>query len=277
MKHYRKAVPALVLATLVATVACDSVEVTYIGSAGYLLTTNSKKVLIDAPFDDFVKQFEVPVATQETQDNLANGEAPFNDIDLILITHYHKGHFDFELVGKCMKSNTKAMLVTTDLVYRTLEKNVPDFAAFKDRIVVPILETDGQTTTVTVADIPIHVSRSTHWGDEGYLYNYGFNLNGIEILFLLEQENYIKTVDIDLLFCNTLTSPLAPKHILLSHQNGYKNIMELGEQTSTMDDVTFLTTSRQRTWVTKEADGSIVIGPPARAVELVRGQHWASF
>ena len=75
-----------VIVVLISITGCSSsTKVTYIGSAGYMLDSGSKKILIDVPFSDFVRKFEVPVATLATQDRIISGDAPFNDIDLILI------------------------------------------------------------------------------------------------------------------------------------------------------------------------------------------------
>ena len=105
---------SIVLFSLLVLVAgCIPTEVTYIGSAGFMLDSESRKILVDAPFADFVQQFEVPIASQITQDNIAMAKAPFNDIDLLLITHSHPGHFDFGIVAECMKSNPEAKLVGT--------------------------------------------------------------------------------------------------------------------------------------------------------------------
>ena len=189
----------LLVGALVLTTGCIPTKVTYIGSAGYLLESPSKKVLIDAPFADFVKQFEVPVASATTQGNIANGIAPFNDIDLILISHSHPGHFDYTLIAGTMKANPNARLVGTAAVYDILASTMADFNLIEDRIVVPALDMDYQTTDVTVNGIEIYVSRSPHWSrpgttDEGYLYNYAFNLEGNEIVFALDQDQYVKSV-----------------------------------------------------------------------------------
>lgn len=242
---------------------CIPTKVTYIGSAGYLLESPNKKVLIDAPFADFVKQFEVPIASAATQDNIANGIVPFNDIDLILISHSHPGHFDYTLIAGTMKANPDAKLVGTAAVYNILASTMDDFDLIADRIVVPALDIDHQTTNVTVDGIEIYVSRSPHWSrpgttDEGYLYNYAFNLEGNEIVYALDQDQYVKRADIDILFGSTLTSSLEPKHIVLDHQNGYANIANLAEQTSTMPEVTFLPATMQKVLLIKHDDGSIL-------------------
>jgi len=193
-----------------------STNVTYIGSAGYMLESSSKKVLIDAPFNDFVKKFEVPVATQVTQQRIASGEAPFSDIDLILITHSHPGHFEPDILANCLENNPDAKLVSTPIVYEILEKTGSDFDSMKDRIFVPDFSSDQSTTQVNVDGQLIRVSRAPHWVrpdtlDEGYIYNYALNLDNIEIAYVLAQDDYKKTSDIDILFGSVIESRLEPR------------------------------------------------------------------
>jgi len=237
-------------------------DVTYIGSAGYMLESNSKKLLIDAPFSDFVKMFEVPVATQVTQQRIASGEAPFNDIDLILITHSHPGHFEPAILAGCLKNNPDANLISTPVVYEILKKEASDFDSFKDRIVVPDLASDYSATEVNVDGQLVRVSRAPHWvrpdtTDEGFIYNYALNLDGVEIAYALAQDDYQKTSDIDILFGSVMESRLEPRFTILGHQNGYEKIADLARETSTLPGVIFLSATLQKTIVVKQSDGSI--------------------
>lgn len=252
----------LMLAMASITGYAASMDITYIGSAGYMLESSSKKVLIDAPFSDFVKKFEVPVATQVTQERIASGRAPFDDIDLVLITHSHPGHFEPDILAGCLKNNPDAKLVTTPVVYEILEEEVPDFDSFKDRIVVPDLASDYSATEVDVGGQLIRVSRAPHWTrpdtlDEGYIYNYALDLDNVEIAYALAQDNYEKTSDIDILFGSVMESRLEPKLTILGHQSGFEKIAGLARETSTMPGVTFLSATLQKMTVVKQPDGSI--------------------
>lgn len=245
-----------------ATGYAGSMDVTFIGSAGYMLESNSKTVLIDAPFSDFVKKFEVPVATQVTQQRIASGEAPFSGIDLVLVTHSHPGHFEPSTLTGCLKNNPDAKLVSTPAVYEILEQEAPDFDSFKNRVVVPNLASDYSTTELNVDGQLIRVSRAPHWTrpdtmDEGYIYNYALNLDNVEIAYVLDQDDYEKISDIDILFGSVIESRLEPRLTILGHQSSYEKMAELARETSTMPDVIFLSTTLQKITVVKHADGSI--------------------
>lgn len=248
---------------LVLLPGCIPTEVTYIGSAGFMLQSESRKILVDAPFSDFVQRFEVPIASQVTQDNIALAKAPFNNIDLLLITHSHPGHFDFGIVAECLKNNPEAKLVGTPAVYSILENNIADFVVFKDRVIAPALAVDFETTSIEVDGLTIRISRAPHWSrpgttDEGYLYNYAFNLDGVEIAYALGLDGYVKTSDVDILISGDLQNSLNPAHLVLTHKSGHANIADLAREMSTTEDVTFLSATMQDVLLIKNNDGSVI-------------------
>ena len=227
-------------------------NITYLGSAGFILEFNNKKIIIDAPYDDFVGGYEVPIYTSETESLMTDALDPFNNFDLFLISHAHRGHFDHNLVAKCFSKNESSTLVSTQGVYNELENNADNFDNFKERIFVPSLAYDESMDT-TVNEIPLRLTRSTHWGGLDLL-NIDFNINNIQIAFILEQDHYEKDQDVDILFCNSLTSALEPKHIMLCHHSGTNNIQNLLAQSQALPDVTFLTISLESINFTKEDD-----------------------
>ncbi len=99
------------LATLCSSYAQqEKVDVTYVGNAGFLINIGDKKILIDALFKGFEGSYEVP---QEVQDKLMLAQAPFDDVDLILVTHTHGDHIDPDMVKQHMQNNPKAIFAST--------------------------------------------------------------------------------------------------------------------------------------------------------------------
>ncbi|MBT3242462.1 MAG: MBL fold metallo-hydrolase [Bacteroidetes bacterium] len=85
-------------------------EVTYVGNSGFLIKIGDKKILIDALFKGFAGSYELP---QEVQDKLTLAQAPFDDVDLILVTHAHGDHVDPSMVTEHMKNNPNAIFAST--------------------------------------------------------------------------------------------------------------------------------------------------------------------
>jgi L-ascorbate metabolism protein UlaG (beta-lactamase superfamily) len=88
----------------------NEVRVTFVGNAGFLITVNNKKILIDALFSGYPGDYILP---REIQDKLAFGRPPFDGIDLILATHSHGDHFDQGLMRRFLRYNPAAVFAST--------------------------------------------------------------------------------------------------------------------------------------------------------------------
>ena len=104
----------LVLAVLMIPVTAQEqsanekqLEITYIANAGFLIEYNSKKVLIDA-LHSWPNFQSTP---DEVFNNLLNNKPPFDNIDLILVTHEHSDHFNPKIVKYVMSKQKKAVFI----------------------------------------------------------------------------------------------------------------------------------------------------------------------
>ena len=85
-------------------------EVTYVGNAGFLIKIGDKKILIDALFKGFEGDYILP---EHIQEKLSLAQAPFNDVDLVLVTHAHGDHISANMVQQHMKNNPNAIFAST--------------------------------------------------------------------------------------------------------------------------------------------------------------------
>jgi L-ascorbate metabolism protein UlaG (beta-lactamase superfamily) len=74
----------------------DSISVTYIANCGFLIEIDSNKILVDGLFKRGHNRYPTPDST--VQKLLVSNQDPFNDIDLILVSHVHEDHFEKEMV-----------------------------------------------------------------------------------------------------------------------------------------------------------------------------------
>ncbi|TFH39665.1 MAG: MBL fold metallo-hydrolase, partial [ANME-2 cluster archaeon] len=88
----------------------EKVDVTYVGNAGFLINIGDKKILIDALFKGFADNYNLP---EHIQEKLKLAQAPFDDVDLIIVTHAHGDHVDPSIVAEHMKNNPKAIFAST--------------------------------------------------------------------------------------------------------------------------------------------------------------------
>lgn len=103
----------------------DGTRVTYVGNSGFLITVGDKKVLIDAIFSGINSIYKLPITVQSL---LVHALPPFDDIDLILATHYHPDHFSASMVQTHMQNNPKAVFVSTSQVTNQIKD-------FGDRVI----------------------------------------------------------------------------------------------------------------------------------------------
>lgn len=88
----------------------EKVDVTYVGNSGFLIKIGDKKILIDALFKGFAGDYNLP---EHIQEKLRLAQAPFNDVDLILVTHAHGDHIDPDMLREHLKNNPKAIFAST--------------------------------------------------------------------------------------------------------------------------------------------------------------------
>lgn len=86
-----------------------------------------------------------------------NAESPFNNIDIITVSHKHMDHFNEEIH---ILNNSKGKIICPKQVEEILKKN-PNYSKFKQNI---IAITPGlfEDTTINVSDIKVMALRLEH-------------------------------------------------------------------------------------------------------------------
>jgi len=162
-------------AAITATGDSGEVSVTYIGNAGFLVTAGDKKILIDAIFKGYKGFYELP---ENIREKIKLGQPPFDDVDLLLVTHNHGDHYDAGLVREYLTNNPKALLASTFQVTATL-------ADFSDRVKT-FSPSKGKPDRKELQGINIEAIYLPHGATEAgqtELLNYGFivSVNGVKL------------------------------------------------------------------------------------------------
>ncbi len=89
----------------------SQIEITYIGNEGFLISDGRSKILIDALYGPGLQGYMV--VPKARRDSLEKALPPFDDVDLVLATHYHGDHFNPRSVGRYLLHNTKAVFIST--------------------------------------------------------------------------------------------------------------------------------------------------------------------
>lgn len=108
------------------------VKVRHIANEGFLITSQTKNILVDALFKN-------PYAYQDTPDELIEmmerSQPPFSRIDLMLFSHAHRDHFEPETALRVLMSHPETILVANQLVCDELKEAAgDDFAQISDRV-----------------------------------------------------------------------------------------------------------------------------------------------
>lgn len=98
--------------------AQKALDVTYIANDGFLISSHSGSVMIDALFNNGFGQYDVP--SEKLRADIVGGQPPFRRVDLYLVTHSHGDHFYAPYVLDFMKSHPETRLVSCPQVCESL-------------------------------------------------------------------------------------------------------------------------------------------------------------
>lgn len=149
----------------------EKVDVTYVGNAGFLINIGDKKILIDALFKGFEGDYGVPL---EVQNKLTSAQAPFNDVDLILVTHAHGDHIDPDMVRQHMQNNSKAFFASTQQLVDALQDSTDRWIGFKP--------TKEKSDSQVISGISVEAFYLPH-GTDARIINIGFLISANGITF----------------------------------------------------------------------------------------------
>jgi L-ascorbate metabolism protein UlaG (beta-lactamase superfamily) len=138
------------------------IEVTYLANEGVLITTGLHKVLIDALFDNPNPNYAAP--PKEMLEGMVDGRAPFDDVDLVLVTHNHPDHFSPTFAARFMENNPNPVLIAANDAVSALKDNVEEWEHVQNRVFSFDLK-PGETAEKTIGEIAVKMYRTLHSGD----------------------------------------------------------------------------------------------------------------
>ena len=123
------------------------VEITYLANEGFLLTCGDTRVVIDAFVTEPYKEYAAVPA--ETWTRMLEGEPPFGEVAVALVSHVHRDHVQAEPAVAFLAAHPETRLVTSPEVVAEL-RTVEGFAAVAGRVEA-VLPEPGEVVSREVA------------------------------------------------------------------------------------------------------------------------------
>jgi len=155
----------------------EPLGLTYVANSGVLVTSGDFKVLVDALFDKPNPEYRAPVP--QVLDKIMKGEAPFDGVDLVLVTHNHPDHFDARLAVRYLEALPEPLLLAPADAVVEMRKVAADWTRIGPRVVSLDLKV-GEKEKKDLKRIPLTAFRTLHSGGQESPMNlmYLFELDG---------------------------------------------------------------------------------------------------
>jgi len=163
--NFIKTCPYLILLGFLLSGTADrntALTVTYLGNCSFLYQCNDEKVLID-PFGTEYENFFY-LLSDETQKTIIEGTSPFNNIDILLITHVHGDHFNPFLAERFLLKNPDTKMVCPPQVFNQMKDSCLNIRQIVAQIITPELAI-SESKTETIKGIPLTTIRMQHGTD----------------------------------------------------------------------------------------------------------------
>ena len=110
----------------------SGLSIRYIANEGVLISSGAKQVLIDGLHREYKPAYAFPPA--DLLSALETARAPYDKINLLLVSHVHLDHFHPDSIGSHLKNNPKAALISSEQVVGEVARSFADYARIKPQI-----------------------------------------------------------------------------------------------------------------------------------------------
>ena len=121
-----------------------------------LVTVNARRFLIDAPIRDGIAPY--PTSPPDERARLEAARPPYDNVEAILVTHWHDDHFSAEAVAAHLNASGRTIFVSSPQVVDLVRAVAP---ALSDRLRA-VLPRPGESQEIRIGDVPVRVLRIRH-------------------------------------------------------------------------------------------------------------------
>jgi L-ascorbate metabolism protein UlaG (beta-lactamase superfamily) len=145
------------------TATREPLVLNFVANMGVLVSSGDSKILIDGLFNKPNPVYRAPAPG--TVESIMKGEAPFDGVDLVLVTHRHLDHFDAALAVRYMEVRSEPILVAPSDAVEEMRKAVSNWSKIASRIISIDIKV-GENVKKDVAHIPLTIVRTLHTMDK---------------------------------------------------------------------------------------------------------------
>lgn len=109
-----------------------SITLRYIANEGVLIASGDKQVLIDGLHREYKPDYLFP--PPEMQAILENARAPYDKVNLVLVSHIHLDHFHPESIGLYLKGNPRATFASSQQAVDEVAKSFGEYGKIRAQI-----------------------------------------------------------------------------------------------------------------------------------------------
>ena len=161
MKKLSRILVVVALAVAGVTTRAEIVA-TYLGNEGVLVTYGESKVLFDPIYRNGFDQYELVPAQMEAA--IFSGEAPFDGVNAVFVSHHHGDHFSAEHMAQLMMQQTGLRLYAPVQAVAAMLPHLPDDDTIFSRMIGIHLEYGDPAMVITEGALKIGAVRVPHSG-----------------------------------------------------------------------------------------------------------------
>jgi len=140
----------------------SGITVRYIANEGVLIASADKQILIDGLHREYKPAYLFP--PPEMQAVLENARAPYDKINVLLVSHVHLDHFHPHSIGQYLKSNPGSILASSDQAVGEVAKNFAEHEKVRSQI-KPITHEWKKSSEINQGGIKIKFLGLRHSGE----------------------------------------------------------------------------------------------------------------
>ena len=144
-------------------VPTQGTTVRYIANEGVLIASGGKQVLIDGLHREYKPSYLFP--PPEMQAVLENARAPYDKINIVLVSHVHLDHFHPQSIGLYLKGNPKSIFASSGQTVDEVAKGFADYEKVRPQI-RPVTHEGKKSSTIDQDGIKIRFLGLRHSGEQ---------------------------------------------------------------------------------------------------------------